>query len=376
MARKAKGNAPRQWAMYTYIAGDNNLSSAGLSDIREMEGAGASKDVHVAVQIDTAGAQDGSMRYEISLPDFAGKSHRTVIERLAEQNTGNPKFLVDFAQWATMRYPARNRLLVVWNHGAGFMHEPTRDIGYDDSSKGDALTMAELRLALEKAGFGKAPQGRLALLGFDACLMNMVEVAYEFTGLADFVVGSQQTEPGEGWPYGDVVAGFHKRPSPKAAAKHIVQVYDRSYRKLGQINVTQSAIELARLPAAGRTLDRLGRALLALLPARRNAIVEARVRTQGNEEPTYVDLIDLAKNLRSIPDANLRAACDAVSAAVKASIVANKWYGGAVSRSRGLSVWFPLVPTDYATRRSEYVALRCTKDYPKWSGFLDRLLAI
>lgn len=94
-------------------------------------------------------------------------------------------------RWAAARYPARHRLLVVWNHGAGFMHEPTRDIGYDDSSKGDALTMAELRWALEKAGFGKSPQGRLALLGFDACLMNMVEVAYEFIGLADFVVGSQ-----------------------------------------------------------------------------------------------------------------------------------------------------------------------------------------
>ena len=376
MARKAKGNAARQWAMYTYIAGDNNLSSAGLSDIREMESAGASRDVHVAVQIDTAGERDGSVRYEISLPDFAGNSHRTVIERLPEQNTGNQKFLVDFARWATMRYQARNKLLVVWNHGAGFMHEPTRDIGYDDSSKGDALTMAELRMALEKAGFGKAPLGRLSLLGFDACLMNMVEVAYEFTGLADFVVGSQQTEPGEGWPYGDVVAGFQKRPTPRAAAKHIVQAYDRSYRKLGQINVTQSAIELARLAAVGRALDRLGRALLALLPARRNAIVEARVRTQGYEEPTYVDLVDLARNLRSIPDANLRAACDAVAVAVNASIVANKKYGGAVSRSSGLSVWFPLIRTDYATRRSEYVALRCTQDYPRWSGLLDRLLAI
>lgn len=84
MTKVARGNAARQWAIYTYIAGDNNLSSAGLSDIREMESAGASKEVHVAVQIDTAGDHNGSVRYEISLPDFAGKSHRTVIERLPE----------------------------------------------------------------------------------------------------------------------------------------------------------------------------------------------------------------------------------------------------------------------------------------------------
>lgn len=376
MGKKAKGNAARQWAMYTYIAGDNNLSSAGLSDIREMESAGASKNVHVAVQIDTVGEHEGSVRYEISLPDFAGKSHRTVIQRLPEQNTGKPKYLAEFARWAAERYPARHRLLVVWNHGAGFMHEPTRDIGYDDSSKGDALTMGELRWALEKAGFGKGPQGRVAVLGFDACLMNMIEVAYEFIGLADLVVGSQQTEPGDGWPYGEVVAALQGRPDPKAAAKRVVQVYDRSYRNTGQFNVTQSAIELARLPAAGRALDRLGRALHALLPARRNAVVEARVRTQGYEEPTYVDLVDLARNLRAaIPESAVRAACDAVSTAVKASVLANRRYGGAVSRSSGMSVWFPLVRTDYATRRSEYVALRCTQDYPGWSKFLDRLLA-
>lgn len=376
MPRTTRSNPSRQWAMYTYIAGDNNLSSAGLSDIREMESAGASRDVHVAAQIDTAGEHHGSLRYEISLPDFEGKAHRTVIERLAEQNTGHPKYLADFARWAAKRYPARHRLLVVWNHGAGFMHEPTRDIGYDDSSRGDALTMAELRWALEKAGFGKVPLGRLALLGFDACLMNMLEVVYEFTGLADFVVGSQQTEPGEGWPYGDVVSALHRRPNPSVAAARIVQVYDRSYRRTGQLNVTQSALELARLPGTCRALDRLGRVLHALLPTRRQAIVEARIRTQGYEEPTYVDLVDLARNLRAIPGAGVRAACDAVTAAANASVLANKRYGNAVSRSHGLSVWFPLVRSDYATRRSEYVALRCTRDYPAWSRFLDRLLTV
>jgi hypothetical protein len=375
VAKKANRNTTRDWAMYVYIAGDNNLSTAGLEDIREMESAGASKDLHVAVQIDTAGEHDGSVRYEISLPDFTGKSHRTVIERLEEQNTGDPRFLTEFAKWAADRYPARNRLLVVWNHGAGFMHTPTRDIGYDDSSKGDALTMAELRLALKRAGFGKGPRGKLALLGFDACLMNMVEVAYEFMGLTDIVVGSQQTEPGDGWPYGDVVGGLHRRPAPKTAAANIVNSYDKYYRKAAQPNVTQSAIELARLPAVGKALDRLGSALLAALPDARAAIVEARVRTQGYEEPTYVDLCDLAHKLRSISGNRVRGACNAVVAAAKAAIIANKHYGSAVDRSKGLSIWFPLIRTDYATRRSEYVALRCTKDYPAWSKFLDRLLS-
>jgi hypothetical protein len=154
-----KQNSKKAWGIYTYIAGDNNLSNAGLQDISEMAQAGASSDVHVAVQIDIAGEHEGSVRYEITEPDFAGHCHRTLIQRLPEQSTGAPRYLAEFASWAVERYPAKMRLLVVWNHGAGFMYTPTRDIGYDDSSKGDALTMGELRWALERAGFGSGKQG-------------------------------------------------------------------------------------------------------------------------------------------------------------------------------------------------------------------------
>ena len=79
----------KPWGVLTYIAGDNNLSDAGLADIRELCQVGASADVHVGVEIDTLGDYTGSIRYEISEPDFSGKAHRIVIERLPEQDTGN-----------------------------------------------------------------------------------------------------------------------------------------------------------------------------------------------------------------------------------------------------------------------------------------------
>ncbi len=369
--RRAKSNPAKTWGLYTYIAGDNNLSDAGLEDIEEMQQAGASKGTYVAVQIDTEGEHTGSIRYEVSEPDFEGKSHRTVIERLPEQNTGEPRYLADFARWAAQRYPARNRLLVAWNHGAGFMHEPTRDIAYDDSSAGDALTMGELRWALEKAGFGKSLR-RLAILGFDACLMNMLEVAYEFRGLAEYVVGSQQTEPGDGWPYGEVLAALGKAADARAVAKSIVKAYIRSYRATGEQGVTQSALELARLPAVGSAVERLAQALGG---ADQGKVLQARVVTLGYEEPTYVDLADLADNLsKRVPDPKVKAACGAVKTAVEQAVLANGSYGAKVARSKGLSIWFPLLRADYVKRRSEYVALRYTKDYPGWSRFLDVLL--
>jgi hypothetical protein len=363
--------------MYTYIAGDNNLSDAGLVDIREMEAVGASKDAHVAVQIDTAGEHDGSVRYEIGEPDFGGKAHRTVIDRLPEQDTGNPRFLADFIGWAAGRYPAAQRLLVVWNHGAGFMHTPTKDIGYDDSSGGDALTMAELRWALGKAGFGgSGASGRLAILGFDACLMNMVEVAYEFTGFTEFIVGSQQTEPGDGWPYSEVVRSLRGGAAAKQVAIDIVKAYIASYRQTGTSGVTQSALHVDALAGVADAVDALGGALLPTLAQGAGRVLEARVATLGYEEPTYVDLADLSRRLEAkIADAKVKAACAAVRAAIGKAVIANGSLGASVKGSSGLSIWFPLLKGDYVTRRSEYVALRFSSDHRKWSAFLDALLA-
>jgi hypothetical protein len=55
------------------------------------------------------------------------------------------------------------------------------------------------------------------ILGFDACLMSMAEVAYQVRGLADFTVGSEQTSPNEGWPYDRICKALAARPTMKPA---------------------------------------------------------------------------------------------------------------------------------------------------------------
>lgn len=375
-SKRLKSNVRKPWAMYVYIAGDNNLSTAGLVDISEMEKAGANQDRHVAIQIDTEGEHEGSIRYEISEPDFEGRSHRTVINRLPEQNTGNPRYLASFVKWASKRYPATNKILVVWNHGAGFMHTPTKDIGYDDSSEGDALTMGELRWSLTNSGLGNGNQKKFAIIGFDACLMNMVEVAYEFLDLTEFVVGSQQTEPGDGWPYDKVIESLNANESTSSVASKIVQAYINSYKSTGTDGVTQSALKLSAMPALGKSIDALGNALSAVLDSNRNLITEARVKTQSYEEPTYVDLVDLASNLSAkVKNANVRSACTSVRESVDKVVVSESSYGKSVSRSTGLSIWFPLLKTDYVTRRGEYTSLRYSRQFKGWTMFLDAMLA-
>ena len=77
----------KNWGFLVYIAGDNNLSDAGLEDIRELCQVGATPQTHVGVEIDTYGEHTGSIRYEISEKDYSGQAHRIVIDRLAEKDS-------------------------------------------------------------------------------------------------------------------------------------------------------------------------------------------------------------------------------------------------------------------------------------------------
>jgi hypothetical protein len=363
--------AQKPWLFLAYIAGDNNLSEAGLEDIEELCQTGSNQNVHAAVQIDTYGEHDGSVRYEITPKDSDGIAHRTVIRRLRESNSGNPVVLRNFLRWGMERYPAERRLVVIWNHGSGFrapraIRSIRRDIGYDDF--GTSMDMPEVADALTKAGIGQS--NKIAVLGFDACLMNMLEIANHFSDHAEILVGSEQTEPGDGWPYDRVLSLMHTNPSPRALAGGIVDSYIEDYTKNGPANVTQSAIDLTRTDGAVVALAELGRALSEAMGAQRSAIRHARLRVQSYEYADYVDLQHLAELLKDgVPEVGGPA--DAVIRAVQECVIRAGKFGPDVADSHGLSVWFPMNTQQYGDFRSKYMQLKCNRQQAGWVGFLD-----
>jgi hypothetical protein len=281
------------------------------------------------------------VRYEISQPDVTGQSHRVIIERLEELDSGDPDVLRDSLKWGFERYPAKKRLVVVWNHGAGFrtrLGRPRRDIAYDDS--GTSLDMNEIDGVFAAVGVG--PQNRIAILGFDACLMNMVEIAHHLRRRAEYIVGSEQTEPGEGWPYEDVLEILNRNLAPATTARKMVSAYIRSYKKVGEQNVTQSAVNTSATDATMSAISKLGNSLVNTLPAMLAPLRMIRTQVQSYEYADYVDLGHLCKLLRqSLNAAAVKNAAAAVSASAKAAVLANGKYGPGVANSSGLSVWFP-----------------------------------
>ncbi len=357
----------KKWGFLAYIAGDNNLSDAGLEDIQELCDVGASKQAHVGVEIDTYGEHTGSIRYEITEPDWTGKAHRTVIQRLPEKDTGDPETLRSFLRWGMRRYAAENYIVVVWNHGAGF-RSVRRDIGYDDF--GSSLDMPEITNAFARAGIGN--RNKIAILGFDACLMNMIEIAHHFKDYVEIVVGSQETEPGDGWPYDRVLQTMRKTASISDLAKRIVREYINDYKIRGVFNVTQSAVQTSKTDAAINALGIFGDLLTKNIAGYRSELQKIRLVTQTFAMSDYVDLIHLANIIaKRIDNKSITTAAKDVIKTSSACILTSETYGNTVKDSHGLSVWFPARKGLYYSYRAKYLMLNCNAKGSGWVRFLD-----
>ena len=375
--RTVRVGLPRkEWSFLAYIAGDNSLSDFGLIDIREMCKVGSSRRVHVGVQMDTAGDHDGVIRYEVTEPDATGKAHRMVIERLPESDSGAPETLLGFLKWGAARYPSTHAVVVVWNHGSGFRgawEPPRRDIAYDDA--GTSLDMPEIRAALTKAGFGK--RRKVAVLGFDACLMAMLEIAHHLRDHVDVLVGSQQTEPGDGWPYAAVLSSVKRSRTAMQLGRRIVVDYLADYRHKMQQNVTQSAVATARTGEALAALGSLGTALVAQSGLNFPVISLLRPGLQAFEDsPDYVDAVHFGRLLGEAGKGpKVRTAARRLVRATKRCVVANGSFGSSVANANGASIWFPFDRVEYLKYRPAYLALDLPRAASGWVEFLDRYFA-
>ncbi len=357
----------KEWTLLIYIAGDNNLSDAGLADIQEMCDEGASNDIYVGVEIDTYGEHTGSIRYEITKPDYSGKAYRTVIERLPEQDSGSPETLRSFAEWGLERYPAKKVLMVVWNHGAGF-RAPRRNIGYDDY--GSSLSIPDIENAFRNAGL--TAENKLQILGFDACLMNMIEIVHHLATQVEYIVGSQQTEPGDGWPYDRLLANAKLLPEAEDLAVSVTEEYLNSYKKAGISDVTQSAVLTKASNQIVDCLHKLGSLLVDIYQDSKNDIRKVRTLAQTFEMADYVDIVHLCSLLHEYVDnRTVMDYAEQTIDAVNKAVVKNASWGKGVKHANGLSVWFPDSRSLYLNNRSNYMSLKCNQTSFGWTNFLD-----
>lgn len=82
----------------------------------------------------------------------------------------------------------------------------------DNNLDGNGVTgLGEMKAVMAAAK--KAVGHKLDLLGMDACLMSMAEVACQVRASVQYSVGSEQTKPMDGWPYDTLLGEPAKQPA-------------------------------------------------------------------------------------------------------------------------------------------------------------------
>jgi len=376
------------WLFMVYLDADNNLESAGIDDMNEMETAGSNDNVAVVVQMDRAerdyaddttnGNWTGAKRFYVTQDTDTSIINSPVIEDLGEVNMGDPAVLQSFIEWAVANYPAQHYALVLWNHGSGWREregsgESVKSICVDDES-GDELTMTELRSALNAANLSTGKT--LDIVGFDACLMQMAEVAYQVMGsasrpLVDITVGSEETEPGDGWDYAATLTALTANPAmtPAGLATQIVNDYVSSYSS--SLDITQSGVDLDYMEALATAIDSFA---IAMTNATGDwtAISTARSQAQEYYYYYYIDLYHFAQlvNQDATISQTVRDAASDVMTAVTNAVIA-EGHTVSVGDSHGLSIYYPETSGNYFSNYETDV-LFATDTH--WDEFLYAIL--
>lgn len=353
-----------EWTVMVYLDADNNLESAGIDDINEMEMIGSSSDVNIVVQLDRipysvlAANNEGYLddtsnnnwtttrRYYITQDFDSFQINSQLISDLGELNMGDPQTLIDFTSWAVSNYPAKKYLLVIWNHGGGFRSTGlAKDIAWDDTSGGDRITMPELEYALSAISIQAGKN--IDIVGMDACLMAMTEVAYQIKDYVDILVASEENVPNDGWPYDTILDQLVVNPttSPEQLATDIVDKYIYSYPSY---DVTQSAIDLSHMDTLATQLSNLALAIMSDTLTPKNIYINASYSSQYYDDYDFIDLYDFSNQLLAYSNSlEVKNIALSIQQTLNYAVIKSEYNGGSVSSSKGLSIYFPYYSYDY-----------------------------
>ena len=169
---------------------------------------------------------------------------------------GDPATLADFVNWGVNSYPATHYEVSLWNHGSGWRGTPKpnmKEICYDETDN-DILYTREVRTAFENV---PAVPG---IIGMDACLMGMIEVAYELRNEGLILIGSEGDVPNDGWPYGPLFEDLSTSPTltPRELAERIVMRFGEKYNS----SVNISATDLTLMKGVAEAVSTLASAIM------------------------------------------------------------------------------------------------------------------
>ncbi|MEG0765347.1 MAG: clostripain-related cysteine peptidase, partial [Pseudoflavonifractor sp.] len=274
-----------EWAIYWYLCGSDLESNYGAAtdDLVELTSVELPENVKVVIQ--TGGAATwqndivGADKLQRYLYDSNGLN---LIEEQPSASMGDPNTLADFLSFAAEQYPGKHTMVNFWNHGGGSV----AGVAFDELYEMDSLTLPELTEALGAVFTPDAADRPLDIVGLDTCLMATVDTAATFAPFADYLVASEEVEPGNGWLYSGIAGALAEDPTiaPLALSQVICDTYVTGCEEAETADhITLSVTDLAKIGPLLDAYEGFGKVALAAA-AENPAFFTAFSKTAGSIE--------------------------------------------------------------------------------------------
>ena len=333
---KIKGGGEDVVTIMVYLCGTDleSRSGMGTSDLQEMAASNIGSNVNVLVY--TGGCS--SWRNNIvsskvnQIYQVLNGGVKCLVKDAGSSPMTDPDNLGSYIQWCAKNYPANRYELILWDHGGGSVS----GYGYDEKYKSSgSMTLSGIRKALDKGGV------KFDFVGFDACLMATAETALMLGNYADYLVASEETEPGVGWYYTDwlnTLSGNTSISTVELGKKIVDSFVETCDRKCRGQKTTLAVVDLAELSNTVPTLFNSFSKAISSQITNNNYQQIAQARNQSREFAAstridQVDLVHLAINTGLSEG-------DALAKAVRKAVKYNRTSVN-MSNAYGLSIYFP-----------------------------------
>ncbi len=347
LTTRASSSGTKEYTVMLYLVGSDLESSEdggyASRDIEEIVNSGLDTS-RVNFLIYTGGARywhngipsDCNVIYQV-----VNGTTEAVAATQSPANMGDPATFLDFLNYAYSNYPANHYSLICWDHGGG----PLGGYGVDELFDYDRLYLQEMEAAFKASPVATR---KLDFLGFDACLMATMETAEMADSYANYLIASEETEPGIGWDY-SFLSVMNSTSDTKTIAQQLLRTYENSmdiYRVTPKY--TLSCLDLSKLSSFRSAADRLfARMASGVAGGSYSAIAQARNKSLrfAQTSTTPYDLVDMghmASMLKALYSSEASGLQSALSQLVTQQVTN-------IDGATGLAIYYPYDSKDMYT---------------------------
>ena len=264
----------------SYASSNEGLATSDITEILKISG--QPDDVNIIIE--TGGASKWSSTYNIS-SSYLQRHHvanRSLVRdsSLTYESMGLSSTLQSFIEYGLENYPANRVGLVLWNHGGGM-----QGVCYDEKKNNNSLLDYEVKNAVTGALSATGQSGsKLEWIGYDACLMQVQDIAEMNSAYANYMIASEESEAGYGWDYDTWVDDLYAKKSTGNILKAIVDgfIADNGGTSSSGNDQTLSYLDLSYASAYKTAWE--------------NMATQLSNKITSNNKPSFNNLVKTAKH--------------------------------------------------------------------------------